>query len=108
MVQDDDGQVLLFTYDYESGEDFEVVSQLETGTTVRILQTADGETVSEISQPDEYTGHVVRLQAENGPQGPTILLFTRDESYDSGDSGTLGEDAQIFSSQLNLLSTSLE
>lgn len=108
MVQDDDGQVLMFTYDYEAGESFDVVSQLETSTTVRILQTADEETVSEISQPDEYTGHVVRYQTDSGPQAPTILLFTRDESYESGDSGSLGEDAQMFSSQLNLLSTSIE
>lgn len=108
MVQDDDGQVLVFTYDYEAGEDFDVVSQLETGTTVSILETAEGETVPEISQPDEYTGHVVRYAADNGPQGPTVLLFTRDQSFSSGDSGTLGEDAQIFSTRLNLISTSLE
>ncbi|GAB3664307.1 hypothetical protein [Halopiger thermotolerans] len=107
MVQDDDGQVLVFTYDYEAGESFEVISQLETSTTVEILQS-EGETVPEISQPDEYAGHVVRLQADDGPQGPTILLFTRDESYESGASGSLGDDAQIFSTQLNLLSTSLE
>ncbi len=41
MVQDDEGQVLVFTYNYEAGESFDVVSQLETGTTVSILQTAD-------------------------------------------------------------------
>ncbi|RKD97307.1 hypothetical protein [Halopiger aswanensis] len=108
MVQDDDGQVLVFTYDYEAGESFDVVSQLETSTTVRILQTADEETVPEISQPDEYNGHVVRYQADDGPQGPTVLLFTRDQTFESGESGSLGEDAQMFSSRLNLISTSLE
>ncbi|WP_254764860.1 hypothetical protein [Natrinema marinum] len=108
MVQDDDGQVLVFTYNYEAGESFDVVSQLETSTTVSILQTADGETVPEISQPDEYTGHVVRYSTDDGPQAPSVLLFTRDQSYSSGDSATLGEDAQMFSTQLNLISTSIE
>lgn len=108
MVQDDEGQVLLFTYNYEAGENFDVVSQLETSTTVRILQTTEEETVPEISQPDEYTGHVVRYAVDDGPQAPSILLFTRDQGFSSGDSGTIGEDAQMFSTQLNLISTTLE
>ncbi|WP_408957903.1 hypothetical protein [Natrinema sp. 74] len=108
MVQDDDGQVILFTYDYEAGESFDVVSQLETGTTVRILQTTEGETVPEISQPDEYNGYVIRYQAQDGPISPTTFLFVRDQTFSSGDSATLGEDASMFSSTLNLIATTLE
>lgn len=108
MVQDSDGQVLLYTYSYEAGESFDVVSQLETQTTVRLLQTTEGETVSEISQPDEYNGYVIRYQVDDGPQAPTIFLFVRNQTFSEGDSGTLGEDASMFSSALNLISTSLE
>ncbi|NUB90186.1 hypothetical protein HTZ84_17075 [Haloterrigena sp. SYSU A558-1] len=106
MVQDDgDGQILVFTYDYEAGEDFEVISQLETSTTVQILQTADGEAVPEISQPDEYVGHVVRYQVDGGPVSPTTLMFIRGGTISSGESATLGEEATMFSPTLNLLST---
>ncbi|SEW26915.1 hypothetical protein [Natrinema salifodinae] len=108
MVQDEEGRVLAFTYDYEAEESFDVVAQLETSTTVNILQTADEETVPEISQPDEYTGHIIRYQVDDGPEGPTTLLFVRDGSIDSGESATLGEDATMFSTRLNLIATTLE
>ncbi|WP_226006336.1 hypothetical protein [Natrinema salinisoli] len=107
MVQDD-GTVLVYTYNFEAGESFDVVSELETSTTVRALQTAEEETVSEISQPDEYNGYVIRYQVDDGPQGPTVLMFSRDATFDSGDTGTLGEDAQIFSTELNLIATPLD
>ncbi|ADB58975.1 hypothetical protein Htur_0074 [Haloterrigena turkmenica DSM 5511] len=108
MVQDDPGQILVFTYDYEAGEDFEVLSQLETSTTVQILQTAEEETVPEISQPDEYVGHVVRYQVDGGPVSPTTLVFIRNGSISTGETGTLGEEATMFSPTLNLLSTDVE
>jgi hypothetical protein len=107
MVQDN-GNVLVYTYNYEAGESFDVVSELETSTTVRALRTAEEESVPEISQPDEYNGYVIRYQVDDGPEGPTVLMFSRDATFDRGDTGTLGEDAAIFSTQLNLLETPLE
>ena len=103
MVQQD--RALVFSYDYYPGTEFDVISQLETGTTVRILQTVDEETVPEISQPDDYTGHVVRYQVGPGA-GITSFLFLRDEALSAGDSGTMGEVASMFSPDLNLLQTS--
>lgn len=108
MVQEQEGQALVFSYDYKAGSTFDVISQLETGTTVRLLQTAEGESVPEISQPDEYNGYVIREQTQNGPLAPTTVLFVRGQTFSSGDTATLGEDASMFSSQLNLLSTTLE
>lgn len=108
MVQEQEGRILVFTYDYEAGSSFDVVTELETSTTVSILQTVEGETVPEISQPDEYTGHVVRYETDDGPLAPTTLLFIREGRIPAGESGTLGEDASMFSSQLNLISTTVE
>ncbi|APX97684.1 hypothetical protein [Natronorubrum daqingense] len=108
MVQDQEDRALVFTYDYESGESFDVVAQLETSTTVDILQTGDGETVPEISQPDDYTGHVIRYNNGEGATAPTTLLFLSDQSLSADDSGSLGEDATMFSSRLNLLATTID
>lgn len=103
----DTGRALVFSYDYFPGSDFDVVAQLETSTTVRVLQTSDEETVSELSQPDEYTGHVVRYEMGD-TAGFTTLLFLQNESLSSGDSGSLADEATVFSSVLNLLETSID
>ncbi|WP_254762034.1 hypothetical protein [Natrinema marinum] len=108
MAQERVARVLLFTYDYEAGATFDVISQLEAGTTVALLRTTDGETVPEIPQPDEYTGYVVRNRSDNGPLEPTTVLFVRDRTFSADDSETLSEDASMFSSRLNLFETSLE
>lgn len=105
MVQDE--RVLVFSYDYYPGINFDVVSQLETGTTVSILQTVDEETVPEISQPDEYTGHIIRYDI-GGSVGITAFLFSRDVSLDAGDSGTLSDMGSMFSPTLNLMQTSVQ
>ncbi|WP_276253249.1 calcium-binding protein [Halomontanus rarus] len=100
-----DTSVAVFANNYYPGADFDVVAPLQTSTTVDILQV-DGETVSEISQPDDWTGHVIRYDI--GQQaGITTFLFARDQSLSAGDSGTIGEDASVLSSELNLLNTSL-
>ncbi|QLG47565.1 calcium-binding protein [Natrinema halophilum] len=96
---------LVFSYDYFPGSDFTVVSPLQQSTTVDVLQV-DGETVDEITQPDEYDGHVIRYDDGGENAGVTTFLFTQD-GLSSGDSGTMGQDAQMFSSDLNLLETSI-
>ncbi|WP_198668094.1 twin-arginine translocation signal domain-containing protein, partial [Saliphagus sp. LR7] len=105
VAAQEDGNALVFSYDYHPGQSFDVVAQLEQSTTVNVLQV-DDETVSEISQPDDYTGHVIRYNLD-GSAGITAFLFSQDVSLSSGDSGTLGEDASMFSPELNLLSTDL-
>ncbi|WP_408957904.1 calcium-binding protein [Natrinema sp. 74] len=98
-------QVAIFADSYYPGANFDVVAPLQTSTTVEVLQL-DGETVEEISQPDEWNGHIIRYDI--GQQsGITTFLFVRGASLSRGDSGTIGEDASVLSSQLNLLNTTL-
>lgn len=106
MVQEE--SALVFSHDYEAGADFDVISALETSTTVNILQTADGETVPEISQPDDYNGYIIRYNGGDPPLSPTTLLFVSGVSLSDDDSGTLGDSASMFSTQLNLMETTLE
>jgi hypothetical protein len=108
MGQEREERVLLFTYDYEAGATFDVISQLEAETTVALLQTTAGETVPEIPQPDEYNGYVVRNRSDSGPLEPTTVLFVRGRTFSTDDSETLSEAASMFSSRLNLFATSLE
>lgn len=101
-----DGRVAVFAFKYYPGADFDVVAQLESSTTVEVLQD-QGETVPEISQPDEWTGHIIRYDVGED-SGITTLLFTDGQGLEAGASGTLGTDASVLSSQLNLLDTSLD
>ncbi|MFC4249605.1 hypothetical protein ACFOZ7_22180 [Natribaculum luteum] len=104
---DDDGDALVFAYDYIPGQDFEVLSQLDQSTTVQVLQL-DDEEVDEISSPDEYNGYAVRYNTDADTAGTTTFVFLRDETLDTEDTETFEGDATMFSSDLNLLSDSLE
>lgn len=104
-----DDQVLVFADDFLPGESFDVIARLQQSTTVDLLRTADEETVSEISQPDEWSGYVIRH--DNGADdanGVPTFLFTEDNSVSSDDTLTLDDDASMFSPELNLLSTSID
>lgn len=105
VAAQEDGNALVFAYDFHPGQSFDVVAQMEQSTTVNVLQV-DEETVSQISQPDNYTGHIIRYDLEGGA-GITAFLFSQDVSLSAGDSGTLGEDASMFSPELNLLTTNI-
>lgn len=98
-------QVAVFASDLYPGADFDVLAQLQASTTVDVLQL-DDETVPEISQPDEWSGHIIRYDIGQ-ESGITTFLFTRGGGLSSGDSGTLGEDASVLSPDLNLMSSSL-
>ncbi|MDS0474837.1 calcium-binding protein [Natrinema sp. 1APR25-10V2] len=98
-------QVAVFADNYYPGANFDVVDPLQQGTTVDILQV-DDEPVAEISQPDEWTGHIIRYDIGQGA-GITTFLFVRGSRLSRGDSGTIGPDASVLSSDLNLLDTSL-
>ncbi|QRV16964.1 calcium-binding protein [Haloterrigena salifodinae] len=100
-------QTAVFSNNYYPEAGFDVVSPLQTSATVEILQ-ADGEPVPEISQPDEWTGYIIRYDIGDVREaGITTFLFTRGQRLSAGSRGTIGEDASVLSSQLNLLSTSV-
>ncbi|SEQ34658.1 hypothetical protein SAMN04489841_1514 [Natrinema salaciae] len=98
-------RIAVFATDLYPGADFDVIAQLQESTTVEILQL-DGETVPEISQPDEWTGHIIRYDIGQ-ESGITTFLFVRGAGLSAGDSGMLGEDASVLSSDLNLMTTSV-
>ena len=106
-AQEEGEEVLAFAYNFFPAADFDVIARLEQSTTVDVLQVGD-ETVPEISQPDEWNGHVVRYDMGMGDTaGITTFLFLRGVSLDAGDSARLADDAQMFSSDLNLLNSSI-
>lgn len=97
----------VFSNHYYPGARFEVIAQLQTNTTVEILR-ADEDPVPEISQPDEWTGHIIRYDiGDIRESGITTFLFTRGRRLSPTESGTIGDDASVLSSRLNLLSTSV-
>ncbi|KZN25214.1 hypothetical protein A4G99_01450 [Haladaptatus sp. R4] len=102
--------VLVYTYDYHPNVQFRVVNALEKSTTVRLLEKPGGGNVSEISQPDNYNGYVIRylLGSGGGGQGQiTTFMFAEGVSLSQGDTRQFSGDASVFSSTLNLLSTNL-
>lgn len=101
-----DTRALTYSYDFQPGGTFDVAGKLETSQTVKMLQTVSGDTVSEISQPDEYGGYVIRYDV--GEATVPAFLFVRDDSLSVGDSETMGDSASVFSPRLNLMRTTLE
>jgi hypothetical protein len=102
--------VLVYTYDYYPNVQFRVIQQLEQSTTVRLLKVR-GNTVPEISQPDDYVGYVIRYLIGDNDDGGliTTFLFIRGgNGLSEGSVRRLSGDASVFSSRLNLLSTSME
>ncbi|MFH5798709.1 twin-arginine translocation signal domain-containing protein [Haladaptatus sp. CMAA 1911] len=103
--------VLVYTYDYHPNVEFRVVNTLEAATTVRLLERPGGGNVPEISQPDNYSGYIIRylLGGGNGGQGSiTTFMFKQGgQSLSQGDTRRFSGNASIFSSELNLLSTSI-
>lgn len=97
-------RVLLFAYDYYPGASFNVVAPLQTSTTVDILDGPNDQGVPEISQPDEYNGYVINFTLGNRPVHSFVFTrrnLQRDRSY------RLSTDAQVFSTQLNLLEANI-
>jgi hypothetical protein len=104
--------VLVYTYDYHPNVEFRVVNSLEQATTVRLLERPGGGNVPEISQPDDYDGYIIRYLLGGGGGGNaqgqiTTFMFGRGLSLSRGDTRQFSGNASIFSSTLNLLSTSL-
>ncbi|WP_226006335.1 calcium-binding protein [Natrinema salinisoli] len=100
-----ENEVAVFASGFFPGAEFTVLDELQTSTTVEVLQL-EGETVDEISQPDEWTGHIIRYEI-GSESGITTFMFVRGGSLSAGDSGTIASDASVLSPDLNLINTSL-
>jgi hypothetical protein len=100
-----ENEVAVFATGFFPGAEFTVLDELQTTTTVDVLQL-EGETVDEISQPDEWNGHIIRYDI-GAESGITTFLFVRGGSLSAGDSGTIASDASVLSPDLNLIETSL-
>ncbi|WP_266077021.1 twin-arginine translocation signal domain-containing protein [Haladaptatus caseinilyticus] len=104
----DGNSVLVYTYDYHPNVPFRVTNSLEASTVVRLLQRPGGGDVPEISQPDDYSGWVIRYDLGGQDAAITTVMFSRSASLSRGDRRRFAGDATIFSSELNLLSTTLQ
>ncbi len=102
-----DSEVLVYTYDYHPNVPFRVTNTLEQSTTVSLLERPGGGDVPEISQPDDYSGWVIRYNLGGQNAAITTIMFSRSADLSSGDRRRFSGDATIFSSELNLLSTNL-
>ncbi|WP_435155751.1 hypothetical protein [Haladaptatus sp. DFWS20] len=103
----DGSSVLVYTYDYHPNVPFRVANSLEQSTVVRLLSRPGGGDVPEISQPDDYSGWVIRYDLGGQDAAITTIMFSRQASLSSGDRRRFSGDATIFSSELNLLSSNL-
>ncbi|WP_306054328.1 hypothetical protein [Natronococcus wangiae] len=96
-----DQLVLVSLTDYRPGLAIRVIDRLPAPIVVQILRLPNDETVPVLTQPDEYTGYVVRSEFGDEQVHSTMLVFTRgaletDASYE------FGTDTQVFSTRLNL------
>ncbi|GAA5049090.1 hypothetical protein ACFFQF_25320 [Haladaptatus pallidirubidus] len=105
-AQDTDS-VLVYTYAYHPNVPFRVTNALDQSTTVRLLERPGGGSVDEISQPDDYSGWVIRYDLGGSVAAITAIMFSRDASFSQGDRRRFSGDATVFSSELNLLSTTV-
>ena len=101
--------VLVYTYDYHPNVEFRVTHSLEKATTVRLLERPGGGTVPEISQPDDYNGYIIRylLGGGSGQGQISTFIFLQGGTLSQGSTHQFSGDASVFSSELNLLSTSI-
>ncbi|WP_435157738.1 hypothetical protein [Haladaptatus sp. DFWS20] len=97
--------VLVYTYAYHPNVPFRITNALEQSTVVRLLARPGGGDVAEISQPDDYSGWVIRYDLGGPDAAITAMMFARDASFSRGERYRFSGDATVFSSELNLLST---
>lgn len=98
--------VLTFFDDFEPGQTFRVVAQLPQDITVTLLQLPNGNTVPEISQPDDYNGYAIRPTTGNNQSSGATYLFTTG-TLTVGNRYRFGTTSNVFSTQLSLISTTV-
>ncbi|WP_049924397.1 hypothetical protein [Halopiger djelfimassiliensis] len=96
-----DPLVVLPMRDYRPGLTVRVLERLPAPIVVRLLRLPNGDTVSVLKRPDEYTGYVAR--SEFGPERvhAMTVVFTR-ESLETETRYAFEDDATVFSTRLNL------
>jgi len=107
VAQASNPDVLIHAYNYFPRATFRVVSVLAQSTTVRALKRPNGSTVPEIQLPSDYNGYIInfRIGGGNNVAGIDAFLYTK-QSLNTGSRYRLGADAQVFSTDLNLLQAS--
>jgi len=100
-------EALVFAYDYWPQTPFLVLNQLQTGTTVDILNGIDDEGIPEISQPDDFNGYVVNYRMQQDGPGLYTMIFT-ESSLQQDEQYQFAGNAQMFSTELNLLETTIQ
>ena len=100
------GNALVFSYEFFPGATFRVTAPLQASTTIDILNGPNDQGVPEISQPDEYNGYVISYQLG----GSTIytFAFTRGQTLQPDSTYQFSQSAQVFSTQLNLLQVAVQ
>ncbi|WP_120242863.1 hypothetical protein [Halopiger aswanensis] len=101
-----DRLVLVPMNDYQPGMTGRVVDRLPAPIVVDLLALPNGDTVSVLTQPDEYRGYVVRSTLTATQVRSTTIVFTRD-SLETGACYVFEVGAQLFSTQLSLLRTTV-
>jgi len=104
MVQQDNQTAILFAYDFYPGVTANVTTQLQQSTTVNILDGPEDEGIPEIDNPSDYNGYVVSYELEDS--SIYAYMFTT-SSVEQDDSVEFGENASYFSTDLNLVETSV-
>jgi len=97
----------VFAYDYWPETPFLVINQLQTSTTVDILNGIDDGGIPEISQPDDFNGYVVNYRMNDDGPGLYTAVFA-EASLQTDERYQFSGDAQMFSTQLNLLEGTIE
>src|SRR6056297_3738463 len=97
----EDGQVLVYGDDYRPGQDFEVISELNTQTKEDLI--ADSGSEDDIfDDPDDWEAYIISYDL--GAEAPTWgFLLSEDIALSSGDSETMGDDGEFRDSQLDLV-----
>ncbi|QLK25237.1 hypothetical protein HYG81_14210 [Natrinema zhouii] len=90
--------------EYRPGMTGRVVNRLPAPIVVDLLRLPNGETVPVLTQPDEYSGYVIRSEFGDEQVHSTAIVFTR-ESLESGARYAFESDAQVYSTRLYLLQT---
>ncbi|MFD1564644.1 twin-arginine translocation signal domain-containing protein [Haloarchaeobius amylolyticus] len=96
-----DGSVLVYGDDYKPGQDFTVISALNTQTKEDLLAESGSED-DVFDDPDDWDAYIISYDL--GVDAPTWgFLFTEEVSLSAGDSETMGDDGEFRDSQLDLI-----
>jgi|AntDeeMetagen134_2_1112570.scaffolds.fasta_scaffold00117_5 hypothetical protein len=106
-TQDDEEEVVIFTEDYIPGADFDVVGELEQGSTIDILQSFDVTEETVVDDPSDWDSYIIQYDID-ADAGILAVLFTEEVELSVGDSETMSEDAGFRNSRLSAVEVNLD